>query len=561
MPRINLPDERQVGHLTLLRQGRQISVKEYNALTSAERLEIIRQERGKKKYDLLLNAADAELLAPQLHPQELYLTVNELGTDYSAELLMLASSEQITTLLDLDCWEGDTVSPVLSLYWLQLMLDTGTEKVCELAQQIEPEILAIFLKKHMTITRGLEAYDDDDAENAKRLESLYDIDFASEDAAKVITAFLRILIEHAQECYLLLMEMVRSEMTSTLEEEVFQGRNNRLADLGFMPTAEARSIYSYIDPERFTAEEKSDYRLEADEQLNPTAVLAQAIPNNLLADVLTNGLSHELATELCMLANRKMSADGTDVSSAEEVTRSFQQLYDTLNLALEYLAGTALDKAEKIVNTTYLSQLFQHGHSLLTQLQNQAQKILRGPIGPFLDYPEQLFIDALLEQPPVLYYCADEESPSCLQTITTLKDIDLAKVRLDQLGDLQRLFCELLPFPLPETDDDLDHLPSLSMLLLTAVANRFLGRAFGPTPLAPEDLILLKAQTLKEGKLTAEFISQLHAITEQLDISCESFVDFCLECWQQDLHIVDLDNLDAEDQLCLLVDIEQEKED
>jgi hypothetical protein len=555
MARIDLPNEKQVGHLTLHRQGRQISLKQYNALAAAERLEMIRQAQGKKKYDLLINANDAERLTPQLHPQELYLTVNQIGSEYAVELLMLASPEQITTLLDLDCWEGDSVSPVLSLGWIQLILETGVEKICQLAEQIDPEILALFLKKHLTITRGLEVYDDDDAENAKRLESLYDIEFASEDAAKTIGAFLKILMEHSQENYLLIMEMIRSEVAASLEEEVFQGRNNRLADLGFVPASEAKSIYSYIDPDSFSPGGKSDFRLEADESLNPAALLVQANPHNLLAEVLTNGLSHELATELCMLANRKMSADGTDISSASEVAITLQELYDTLNLALEYQVGSDASKAEQIVGSTYLLQLYQLGHSLLLQLQHQASQILGGPIGAFLDYPEQLFLDALLEKPPVYYLESSDEMPSQLQAISSRQDLELVSLRLQQIVDLQQLFTEKLPFTLPTTEEEDANEVTLSMLLLTAVANQLLGRPFSPAPLAPEDLMLLKAQTLSDGELKTEFATQFQNLIEKLDISCDSFINFCLDCWQEDLHIVDLDNLDADDQLCLLLEV------
>jgi hypothetical protein len=445
---------------------------------------MIHQAVGKQKYDLILNANDAEQLTPLLHPQELYLTVNEVGADYAVELLMLASSEQITTLLDLDCWDGDSLSPVLSLHWLQLLLETGPEKVCRLAQEIEPEILALFLKKHLTIVRGLEAYDDDDAENAKRLESIYDINYASEDAAKIIGAFLRIIMEQAQESYLLLMEMVRSEITSTFEEEVFQERNNRLADLGFVPTVEARGIYAFTDPERLTPGGKTDYRLEAEGLQHPRALLAKANPDNLLAEVLSNNLSHELATELCLLANRKMSADNTDISATAEVGISLQELYDTLNLALEHLAGTDLDKAEQVIGSTYLLHLFQLGHSLLKQAQTTAQQILAGPIGLFLDYPEQLFIDSLLETPAALYREATADKPSHLQPITTSADLKLTRQRLQQILQLQKLFSEHLPFDLPEQSDPPEENPSLSALFLTAIANQLLGRSFQPNPLA-----------------------------------------------------------------------------
>ena len=543
MTRIQLPTERHVGHLTLLRQGRKLSLHEYNALTSSERLEMIHQATGKQKYDLILNANDNEQLTPLLHPQELYLTVNELGAEYAVELLQLASSEQITTLLDLDCWEGDKLSPVLTLLWLQLLLETGPDKVCQLAQEIEPEILAIFLKKHLTIIRGLEAYDDDDAENANRLESIYDINYATEDAAKIIGPFLRIIMEQAQETYLLVMEMIRSEMTSIFEEEVFLERNNRLSDLGFIPQVEARGIYAFTDPERFTPGGKSDYRLESEGLPYPGALLARAKPDNLLAEILSNGLNLQLATDLCMLGNRKMSADGTDISAAADIGSSLQQLYDTLNLALEYLAGTNFEKAEQIVNSTYLLHLFQLGHSLQKQLVTAAQKIVASPIGPFLDYPEQLFIDSLLDTPAMLYHEATTEMPSHLQPIATVNDLKLTQLRLQQVQALQQLFCEQLPFQLPEQSDPPEESPSLSVLFLTAVANQLLGRGFHPTPLQPEDLLLLQSRTIVQGAIAAEFVTALHKQIEQLDLDCSFFVEFCLECWEDDFLALAPDNL------------------
>jgi len=550
MTRIDLPEERQVGHLTLLRKGRQITLKEYNALPADERLDMIRQAQGKRKYDLLINAVDAEQLAPQLHPQELYLTINELGSEYSVELLMLANSEQVTTLLDLDCWDGDQVSPLLSLHWLQLLLATGPDKVCELAEQIEPEILALFLKKHLTITRGLEAYDDDDAENAKRLESLYDIDFASEDAAKIIGALLKILLEQAQETYLLLMEMIRSEVASSLEEEVFQGRNNRLSDLGFVPAVEAKSIYSYVDPQQFKPGGKSDYRLEADELPNPAALLVRARPDNLLAEVLTAKLTHELATELVMLINRKMSADAADISDPEQVISSVQDLYNILNLALEHQAGHNVQQAIQLVENTYLLHLFQLGHSLLQQIRNRAHRLVSGALGARFDYPEQLFLDALQEQPPVLYLAASADAPSDLQAISTMKIFRQVNQRLQQIEELEQLFTDVLPFAVGSvTSED----ATLSTLFLTAVANQLLGRPFTPKPLASEDLILLKAQTMKAGNIVPEFVQKIHSIIEQSDLNCQFFIEFCLECWQEDLHILDLDNLDRDDHLCLIL--------
>ncbi len=533
MTKITLPSERQVGHLTLLRQGREISLAEYNALTIDEQLNMIHQSRGKQKYDLIINAQHIEKLVPQLHPQELYLTINELGAEYSTELLMLASPEQLTTLLDLDCWDNDNLSPVLSLYWLELLLGTGEEQICQVIRQMEPEILALFLKKHLFIIRGLEAYDDDDAENAKRMEGLYDIEYSSENAAKIIGAILKIWLDREQESYLLIMEMIRSENLSVLEEEVYQTRSNRLLDLGIIPAIEAKDIYSYIEPETFNAGGKSDFHLEADSLQHPAALLACAQPHNLLAEILANGINHDLACELLFLANRKMSADNIDIAETKNVTETFQATYDTLNLALEFLAETNLDKAEEIFHNTYLLHLFQLGFSLIKKQQLKAGKISSSHLYPYLDYPELLFVDSLLQNQPYLYQEAFGEESSQLQPVTTMKELKLIEHRLGQIESLQKLFDQVLPFELPQPDAETDEYPSLSGIFLTAVANQLLERNFAPDPLAIMDLALLKNLTFIDNQISESFSNDIYDSIQQLAPDCVFFVQFCLDIWEQ----------------------------
>ncbi len=540
MTKISLPSKRQVGHLTLLRQGREISLTEYNALSADEQLNMIHQARGKQKYDLIINAQQVEKLVPQLHPQELYLMINELGAEYSTELLVLASPEQLTTLLDLDCWDEDVLSPVISLYWLELLLNTGEEKVCQLARQMEPELLTLFLKKHLIITRGLEAYDDEDAENPKRLEGIYDVEYSSENAAKIIGAILKIWQGREQQSYLLVMEMIRAESLPVLEEEVYQTRSNRLLDLGIIPTIEARSIYSYINTEAFTPGGKTDFHLEADNLQQPTALLAYGSPHNLLADVLAGGVNHDLASELLFLANRKMSADNIDIAENKSVSEAFQSTYDTLNLALEFLAGTDVAKAKKIFHSTYLIHLFQLGFSLIKNRQVQAKKIRASQIYSFLDYPELLFVDSLLQKPPCLYHQAAEDESSKLQLITSIKELNLVDQCLAQVTSLQKLFDKDLPFDLPQIETEIDENPSLSGIFLTAIANQLLERDFAPTPLVRTDITRLKDQTLIDNQMSQIFHQDISESMQQLAPDCDFFVQFCLDIWEQVFQNIDM---------------------
>ena len=557
MTKITLPKTRQVGHLTLLRQGREISLKEYHTLTAAEQLQMIHQAQGKQKYDLLINAQHVNLLVPQLHPQELYLTINALGAEYSSELIALASTEQLTTLLDLDCWEGDNLSPALSLFWLELLLSTGEDKVCQLVRQMEPEILALFLKKHLVITRGLEAYDDEEADNAKRLEGIYDIDYSSETAAKVIGAVLNIWQGREQESYLLIMEMIRSENLTVLEEEVYQARSNRLLDLGIIPAIEAKGIYSYIDPETFTPGGKSDFHLEAENQKDPSALLACAKPHNLLSQVLNDGISPDIASELLFLANRKMSADNIDISDIRYVTATLQGTYDTLNLTLEFLAGTDSDKAREIFNNTYLLQLFQLGSSLIKQRQKKGQELADNWIYPLLDYPELLFVDSLLENPPALYLEANTEEPSKLLPLVSITTLNRVDSRLSQIEALQKLFSSALPFKLQQPEELPENQPTLAGIFLTAVANRVLGREFTPVPLVKTDLPQLKEQTFSSGKISTSFGREISQSMQEIAPNCDFFVQFCLDLWEQIFQATDFQSADNPVFSTLLITPEQ----
>ncbi len=545
MTKISLPAKRQVGHLTLLRQGREISLTEYNALTTDEQLQMIHQAQGRQKYDLLLNSQHIEKLVPQLHPQELYLTINTLGAEYSTELLTLASPEQLTTLLDLDCWDEDILSPVLSLYWLELLLNTGEEKVCQLVRQMEPEILALFLKKHLVITRGLEAYDDDDAENSKRMEGIYDIDYGSENAAKVIGAILNIWQGREQESYLLIMEMIRSEGMTVLEEEVYQTRSNRLLDLGIIPAIEAREIYTYIEPETFSPGGKGDFHLEADNLKNPAALLACAEPHNLLAEILSSGINHGMANELLFLANRKMSADKIDIADSASLAETLQATYDTLNLALEFLAGTESNKAKTIFHNTYLLHLFQLGSSLVKKRQQRGEKISSGQIYQFLDFPELLFIDSLVQNPPYLYHEVGVDQPGNLQPLTSIDVLDQIDRRLNQMEALQKLFTIDLPFELPQPETKVEDPPSLSGIFLTAIANQLLERDFTPAPLVRADIPRLKEMTFSDGQISESFRQSIYESMQQLAPDCHFFVQFCLECWQQIFQNADVVDDDA----------------
>ncbi len=547
-----------------------VSAAELNQMSQFERLETIRNAHGRKKYELLLNATDGDKLTPMLHPQEIYLTLSQVGPEFASELLLMASTEQITSIIDLDCWEGEKLDQKTTLEWLSLLFEAGDEKIYTTIVDMDQELVVLMLKSFIRVLSGPEAYDsDDDIGNANRMEGLYDIDYSDEESAKIVGGILKVLQRTDEKTWIQLLELVRCELDSVLEEEVYQSRNNRLLDFGFVSPAEARSIYTFIDPATFTPETGKDFTLESEGLQNPLPLLRMAQPEGLLAEVLAQGIDHSLATELCMLANRKMAADLVDLSLETSISSSLSQLYAVLNLGLEQLANQDIARASAIFNDAYLLHIFQLGYSLVKTEALRAKTILLSPTGKLLDGPYRRFIESLQQNPPEFFRgirIGDPQQPEQIQTLKQLGQIDSI---LQQIELQQTIYSELLSVDQKNAEDielsgcNIESVNDLTLsdLFLTALANQLLGGEFLPQPLAACELPTLHRLLVENSRINPLIVEQ---IRDQLDAKipgASQFADYCLEIWQEEFCQFDEAEIDARFLSGLIVRLEAGKTD
>lgn len=554
MARIDLPREKKVKHLTLLREPRRLTGKEFNALAFAERLELVRSAHGRHKYDLLIEARDAEELVRRLPAQELFILFKELGAEDVPELLPLVTREQFTTFLDLDCWQGDLLDGDKALYWLTLLLDAGEEPVLRMATGIDFGLLVLAVKKFVTVTAAPGDMLDDDVAAERRLEGVYDVDYRDSESAKIVGAFLDLIFRRERDFYLQLMEAVRWEPEAMLEEEVYGARRDRLLDHGFPDPFEALGVYAWLDPETFDPARQRKLPLQpAEAEVEaPAFVLAAARPKDLLADVLAAGIDHETSWELTFLVNKVMSAERVDVGESRQVRETTEEVYRYLNLALEHLAGGDAGKASTLFDNCYLEHLFRLGFSLTLRLQRQAKRLTAGRIGPYLDGPMRAFIDALGQRRPRFYAGIEAAERAGERPFANVHDLSLATSWLERLAGQRRLFEERLPFELPAPDElDLTGCApgdaadlTLSDFFLTALANRVLGRPFEPQPLPQEELSALHARICRGGELDPELRRETGRWLDSLEPGAAAFADWCLDLWQQEICAVRAEDLD-----------------
>jgi len=545
MAKLTLPGKRKVGHLTLLREPRDISLGDFNRLPQDEQLALLRSCDGRQKYQLLIEAANGPELVASLPAQEFYLLTRELGLVDIPELISLGTPEQLTTLLDLDAWDDDRFDGRAGLLWLTALLDAGEEKVLATVSAMESELLTLLLQQWMRVTGGPEDFDDDDARaEAVGRNGGYVIDYSDSEGGKQVGALLDILWRLDRDHYLQLVEGVRQEFAAELEEDVYRWRNGRLLDLGFPDPLSAVAVFSWLDPERFdpAAWAKPAGEIPAAAAEPPGFVLTASRPQHLLAEVLAAGVDDATLWELTYLLNKVMAAERVDPGDHGQLRHALERLYGLLNLALELLSGGDAACGAELFGAVYLEALFRYGFSLTLRLQRRAEQLRRSCIDPYLDGPFRELIDALRRPRPEYPHCLDGGERSGSRLFATAAELRTATLWLDRLEIPRALFENHFPdiLPAPEAFDLDGCVPAeaaeleISDLFLTALANRLLGRAFAPLPLAAGDLAGLHRLICRDGRLDPELGRRTRDWLESLEPGGAGFADWCLAVWDEE---------------------------
>ena len=555
MTRIELPAEKRIGHLTLLREARSITPREFNLLSAEERLELISCAQGGEKYRLLLEAADIETLVPQLAPQELYLLIREQGFEDVAELMPMISSEQYNLLFDLDCWDHDQLEGNEVFKWLQALLDCGEDKVLQTVRELDFEMLVLMLKKHLVVIAGPGDFVDDDMRvEAQARDGGYQLDYFDSEKSKPLAQLLGVLYRGDQDFFRGLIEAVRWEQEAQLEEDAYQLHCGRLEDCGFPDPQTAQRIYALLTVAQLDAPEKvkTPFATGRGRVPSPGFFLAAARPRDLLAEVLAAGISEATARELVYLINKLMMAERVDVGEPQQVQAAAESVYRYLNLALEELAGDDAQRGRELLNGHYVEHLFRVGFTLTQELRRRATALAGKALAPYYDPAFRALIAALDRRLPLFFVGIEDATSGGVRPFATLRDLRRVEEWLGWLEVQVRLFEKDFPFTLPAPAElDLDGCQpagaeglTLSTFFLTALANRLLGGDFMPGPVAAGRLKELHARVSRAGQLLPELRQETVAWLEGLEAGGGAFGNSCLDRWEEEFCPLGADDLD-----------------
>jgi hypothetical protein len=468
--------------------------KAFQSLPIEDQLDMVLKARGKERLHYLFLSENPEQLVRQLPELEIFLTVKEVGERDSLELISLTTPEQFQYLLDLDFWKKDRLDPEKVLHWMDLLVESGENKVTQFIQSTDPEFIALLLKKFLeVITIEGEALGTRDRVPLFTLDQYYYFNFRGKGAREIFQPFLEIFYRVDNRVFRRLMDSLLLGLESELEETGYRLRNARLADNGFPSFEEALEIYRFVKPDSLTVGEGSLRVTDRGEARREGSVFYLAFQDqgpffsSVLSEIDDPDEQDRLKQDMTGLCNKAIVAEAVDLSNIAAMERTVEKVYHTLNLGLQYLSKEDRIRASHFLRSLPLQRLFQCGVSTTILLRRKAESILKGPWFSndqenlvFLDPPHFETFEGILRRRPALYRNWGYED---FKTLQDLKEAENFLEFIDTVVNFLGKELKVFPRYLKELDlsacypEDWREI-TLSTIFLTCLANQVLKEGF-----------------------------------------------------------------------------------
>ena len=402
---------------------------------------------GKEKVDFLLSGPDPEALVQAIPEQDLYLALLEVGPDDAAEVVALASPQQFRHFVDLAAWpRGDEgPDPRAVLRWLHLARDGGGQsdrarrRYLDKLALLDAEMRSLVLRKALRVHDLQEETEPAIADFGRTFrtpEGRYIVEFLP-GAGEYGT--LKELLEDLYGEDVLgtsrLLESLRWEVPTELEETARRWRDGRLRDLGFPDLDEALAFYAR--PARTAPAHEPSAASSAGAKTTALAAVPPSSPGLLeSALALLDGEGRDRADEGVVHAlNAALVANAVSFDDVDEVRTALADARATLSLGLEVLSNGDAAAAARVLAGKSVREIFQAGLGDAYRLQARARRIAQSARLPqaqtvtLLDPPLSDVVEALQRKRPVW---PDPASPRRRRALGSRADVAQAEQMLDE---------------------------------------------------------------------------------------------------------------------------------
>lgn len=436
---------------------------EINAMTRPERIDLLNSLDYHRKYQLLTLSDDMDELVKSMPSEDIYYTIEAAGRTDAMELVAATTPGQMTSIIDITCWDKDRLDEDELLDWFGYLIqhdpETAIKKVSELDRNLVAQLINRFVKVQRFEWNDDRRYIDDDMLFSLDDSYIFELLDPASKSNERFVVFIQMLYRLNFDLYRLLMETLIWETDANLDEIGYIDHAGRMADRGYPDYYNAIGLLSPTDPEalkrRWTKTEGREAQKEIIDPGEELPAFYERLTGeetffNLAMKSLDGESEKGIRNELVHLGNLILVAKRS-LSDIELVHSSLDEARTTLSLGLEYLSDGDIGRAGALLLIVPLKEVFRAGHSLAFSLHKQA-KAFHGkhiaPHGPralgLLSSPTRELFTGLLRTPPLYYSGAELKGGLITRPFEKLLEIERARTLLDGIGFLFDLHFRVL---------------------------------------------------------------------------------------------------------------------
>ena len=553
----------------------------FNKLPLARKLDIVLAAAWEKRLNLILLAENARELVQALPEEEIFWTIKQRGLEDSLALISITTHDQFQYLVDLDCWNKDSLDSKCIGAWYRLLSKCHESKVLEWFSKADEELLVCSLKKLVRIfkiqdeTDRLEELED---MPSYTIDDIYYFKFPNDDDRLSIMPILQYLYQNYRSRFYSLAEGVIWDSDFEVEEDAFFWRQKRTAEQGFPDLDEALSIYQFISEKEIKLLMKGckKNKDDSDAEKTDSCVLRlryvfnqEGLPSfllNVLKAVSSQQALEDFQRCTITLANKIIIADAREVKEIEDMKKSLRKAAGYMNIGIEVLSGGDIGRARNFLEHIHPAVLFRIGYSRVVKLKSRVEKRKgsqglkdKEKLSSFFDAPWGDAIAGLAKKRPVLFEGIIKKGSLAYKDFDSLDEVSAAERAVDLVDVAERLLFDFFKLDQEHVFSDFIRETSLNdaselkcnACFLTILANHIL---YGQTKLAPltgDELTEFLAKVFERDQVEERYVlnknlyddciswlSAQYAFDERSKPGLSGFISACLGVLEEEFSLL-----------------------
>jgi len=505
-----------------------------NKLPLSKQVETVLAIDWAKRYDLMLLSSNPSQLIQAMPEEEIYWTIKERGVDDSLPVISRTSHDQFQYMLDIDCWNRDSLDKAPLASWLKILARCNEAKVVQWFNNTDDEFLVTTFKKFLKIVKIEQESDISEEYEDMPLYTLDNVNyfnFFNEDDRIFIIPLLNVLHEDNNRRFYALIDAIYWDFDVEQEHEAFRWRQSRIAEKGFPDLDEALTVYQVL----------SDYDInEIKSCISPQGnsliknnhnagilnyTMTQNNPDLFIVDVFKalpdTEKTENLQKYIVNISNKIIVADCLEIRQIKDAKQALRKVQGYINIALEFLSGCKIDTAVWYLLKTHPQMLFSFGYTLIIKLKRRMLKISKNlniqdmkQFSGFLIHPWSEAIDGLNRKRPMFSRSIESSGGEDYREFETLADMKNTENIVNTVAAAADILSGFFGISVPAICSGHEDVLSCSSgsnitavsVFLTIFANHILYEKNDPEPLAIDELKFFMSEIFEKRKNKTGYI-------------------------------------------------------